>query len=407
MEFILQLILSLILGGFIGLEREYHKHEHSIGIRTTAFITLFGTLTSYYTSNFSNIYLIILAFLTIAIFAIALFWYRVEKDKHVGLTSSITALIAFFIGVMINTGLEKEAVVLSVIVFAMLFTKKEITHKIKQLTDKEIINAVEFAILAFVIFPFVPDKTYFFINIKEAWQIVVLISFISFIGFVLMRYFGRTKGTLLMSFFGAIVSTTAVIVSLIHRHKEKRNLPKLIVSSMWIASSVLIIRNMIFAFTLAQDPYLFQSIIKFTVIIIIYFVIMYKLFIKKINKDNKPIRSDSPFAIKPALILGVIFAAIVILSKLSIQHFGSNAFLIVSFLGGMASGMATAATSSLLFTSGSISSNTLVNSILIASIGGLIADALTIYLLKEPELTKETLKYFVPLCIILVLILMV
>ncbi len=404
MELILQLILAMILGGFIGLEREYHKHLHGIGIRTMALITIFGTLTSYYSFHFSNVYILISALITISIFSIYLFWFRTNNDSHAGLTSSITALIAFFLGIMINTNLEKEAVVLSIVVFAMLFTKKDIKQKIKQLTNKEIINAVEFAILAFVIFPFMPNKEYFFINLKEAWQIIVLISFISFIGFVLMRYFGRTKGTLLMSFFGSIVSTTAVIVSLVHRHKEKRNLPKLITTAMWISSSVLILRNMIFAFTLAQDQYLLQSIVKYVVVIIIYFAVMHKLFIKKINQDNNPIISDSPFAIKPALILGVIFAAIIVFSKLSIQYFGSEAFLLISFLGGMASGMATSASAALLFTSGSISAVTLVQSILIASIGGLIADAITVYLMKESRLTKEIIKYFVPLCIILILV---
>src|SRR3990172_9579929 len=149
-DLLLKILLSIFFGAFIGLEREYHKSKAGIGVRTNSFVCLFGTLATFFTITYNSPLFLFLGIALVGGLAISLFWFRMRTEKHPGLTTSVALILSFFIGAMVTLEFFREAIALSVIIFILLFTKRTLVGKIRHLTEEEILNAVEFAIIAFV-----------------------------------------------------------------------------------------------------------------------------------------------------------------------------------------------------------------------------------------------------------------
>lgn len=400
-----KLVLALLLGTLIGAEREYHKKGAGIGIRTTAFFCLFGAMISYFSIFFDSPIMFVLGLIFASGFGISMFWYRAKKYNHIGLTTSVVILLTYFIGAMIAFDLFQEAITSAVMIFVLLFTKKHLVDKIKHLNEGEVFNAIEFAIIAFVIYPFLPDQTFFYINIKQAWWTVILISLISFLGFISMRKLGEAKGTLVTSLFGGIVSTDATIIEIIRHYKKNRSMIKLFTLSAMITVLILIFRNAAISAAVAGDIGMFLNFWKyfavtgaFSLILIIYLGMSIP---KKTRKTKHDINLEMPFAIKPALYFGLIFMGIFAFSEYMVSNFSSSYTMPISLLGGMASSMATTASYSLLYVNGTIGTATLVQSVVLATIGSMLLEVIVLYAANEKRFAHHVVKYILILAALL------
>jgi uncharacterized membrane protein (DUF4010 family) len=400
-----KLILALMLGALIGAEREYHKKKAGIGIRTMAFISLFGTFVAYFSIIYSMVAMFVLGLVFVSGFGLSMFWYRVKKYKYSGLTTSVTVLLTYFIGAMIAFELFEEAIAAAVIIFFLLFTKKHLVSRLKSFSEAEIINAIEFAIIAFVIYPFIPDYTIFYVNIKQAWWTVILISLISFFGFISMRKLGQTRGTLTTSLFGGIVSTDATTIEILRHYKKNRKMIKLFVLSVMLAVFIIIFRNVIISAAITGDLMIFSHFAKyFAVVAVFAFVLAYYL-MKKIPGEQKNKRHElgvqMPFAIKPALYFGLLLMTITAISQFILSSFGNSYALPVSFFAGMASSIAVTASYSMLYVNGSIAAGVLVQSIVAATLGSMVLEMILLYATGEKKFAYETIKYIFILMLLL------
>jgi len=401
-----QIILSICLGALIGAEREYHKGKFGIGIRTTTFISLLGTLATY----FSSIYGIFVMLITLSFvggFAISIFWYRAKKYEHVGLTTSIATLLTFFIGSMVGLNLYKEAIAVAIIVFMLLFMKRTLVKRIKHLTDEEIINAIEFAIIAFVIYPFLPEISFYEISVKEVWEVIILVSIISFIGFLAIRKFGKTTGLILTGIFGGLYTSNATAAALVARFKkDSKTALNLYAFSIMSAIAVMLFRNFLIASIISQDFSILFPFVKYMVVLIAYLAIVFYILSRKMPKGKKNIDVESPFAIKPALVFGLVFLAILTVSKLAVFYLGAESLLPVSLLGGMVNSAGTVASASLLFLDGSISFTLFSFSIILASIGSMINAVIVSFAFREPKLAKHLSLYILGVILTFMILLM-
>jgi uncharacterized membrane protein (DUF4010 family) len=401
-----KILMALLLGAFIGTEREYHKKGIGLGLRTTTFVSLIGMLSTYFSAVLGTPIIMFFSLLAVCAFAMSIFWYRVkEKEHHIGLTTSVTIILTFFIGAMVTMDLYIESIVLSIAVFVLLFSKKFFIYEIKHLTRDEILSAIQFGILAFVIYPFIPDQEFFMINFKVVWEVVILVSAISFVGFLAMRKFGEKKGAIITSIFGGIVNSSGVVVSMIHRYKSNRKALNLFVFAALISLMMMLFRNFLIGLIVTNNYQLvLPHVMKYIVIVLFYFSFIFYFFVKKISKiKSHKVVSESPFAIKPALYFGILFTVILFISKVALGYFGNDVILIISLIGGLVSSSGVAASSAVLFSGGSISIELFLDSIVIGSIGAMAGDALTAYVFKEPKFGIKILKYVAALMIILAL----
>ncbi|HIH20572.1 TPA: MgtC/SapB family protein [Candidatus Micrarchaeota archaeon] len=210
LEFAWKALLALAIGGLVGLEREKKEH-HVIGFRTFTLTSFLGMLLTAISGNPFAI-----AFGLAGVFALAALYYyqKARRLESWGVTTAIMLPTVFVLGVLVGLDFYTEAAIAAIIAVFLLIEKNKVHAITERVTPEEIKDLLLFAIIAFIIFPMLPENPLQFLgqelNLKFFWTIVVLITSLSFAGFVVVKYVGP-KAVLLASFFGGLVSSLAVV----------------------------------------------------------------------------------------------------------------------------------------------------------------------------------------------------
>jgi uncharacterized membrane protein (DUF4010 family) len=212
-----------------------------------------------------------------------------------------------------------------------------VLHKFaEKISPKEMASTLKFAVIAFVILPFLPNKGYGPLEIFNPfiiWLMVVFISGISFFGYVLMKWFGE-RGITLAGILGGLVSSTAVTMSFAARSKREKSSYKALAVGVMLANGVMFIRILIEVFVLNGE--LFISMLL-PLLVLALITVAFSYFIWRKAKEIKgKIDLGSPFTLGPALKFGIFFALILALVKVADVYFSSKGVYLVSFLSGFA-----------------------------------------------------------------------
>lgn len=333
-EVLYEILLSLGLGFFIGLEREYkEKGAVFAGIRTFPLITLLGYISALISDKHFE-YFIYLSFFSILGFVIFNFFLEYEKDK--GITTEVSVLISFIIGVIVYFGYYYIAVFLSFLTTLILALKKPLEEFAKNLYFEDVISLVKFLLLTAVVYPILPDKyfgPYEAINLKEIWKIVMIVAVIDFVGYILIRLKGE-KSLLWVAIFGGLISSTAVTYNFSIMSKKNPDLINILyggITLSWIIMNFRILAISGFInFELLKilfTPLLFSSSILF-------------LIVYKYVKSSKEIKSQedkfkNPFKITEIFQFAIIYIIILILIKYIHNSIGISGVYLVSFVSGV------------------------------------------------------------------------
>ncbi len=210
--------ISLGVGLLIGLERE-HSHpigRQAIGVRSFMLFSVLGTLTAYLGQLPLTITLSIFVF-----GAILLGYIRSTRERlkfpDIGITTEISAAIVYCLGIVAYSAPFLAAVLGSVVLLILVERKRLHTFSRNKLKTQEIEAAIILLLFALGVLPLLPNYAI------DPWQIfnprrygilVTMIASMQFGGYVAIRIFGNRLGTVLMGFFGGLVSSTAVLASL-------------------------------------------------------------------------------------------------------------------------------------------------------------------------------------------------
>lgn len=339
-DIIQKLLIALALGALVGLEREYATQRFRAsayaGIRTFPLIALFGALSAYFGDMF-NQWIFLTAMILIGLLVITAYYLiSAHSERSFGATSEIAGLLTFFIGVLAYKGEFMLATLITVIMTVILYLRSVLHHFAHKMKDKELSDTLKFAIVAFVILPFLPDKGYGphqIFNPYLAWLMVVFISGISFIGYFFMKWFGE-RGVALAGILGGLVSSTAVTSSFADRSKREHKIYLALVLGVILANVLMFVRIMLEISVLNQDL-LPHVIIPLSLLALITLGFSYAIW-KKAKKVKGKVELSSPFTIGPALKFGIIFAAVLALAKLANIYLSSRGVYIVSIISGIA-----------------------------------------------------------------------
>jgi len=369
----LKFLLSIILGGIVGLEREsVHQKKHDPeafrmgklgGVRTFALMSLLGATAGYLSvTNNPALFLII----TITFFVLICTYYAVKTIlvKSAGLTTGLSALYTFIIGFFLtNGGLSTEYVIALTVILVLILSVKEQAKELVLGTKRAEIEAfLGFAIVALVILPFLPNKAFYItdipavktvlqayeiqlgvlekleiINPFKLWFIVALVTGIDIFGYILGKAAGKKKGVLLTSAIGGFISSTSATQSLAQQSKRS-TLTNQLVAAAIIANLTSFLP--IFAFVapinskwlVAITPTLF--IIMLSALIVSIFFLTTK---KSTEDEDNPDKSthqvkDRIFALAPAVKFAFLLISIRLVTKVSLAFFGQAGFLASSII---------------------------------------------------------------------------
>ncbi|HTN51491.1 MAG TPA: MgtC/SapB family protein [Anaeromyxobacter sp.] len=261
----LEPFVSLGLAGaaglLIGLERERSapevRREGSFlgGARTHPLLALAGGVATLAARQVGAV-AVAVPFLGLVALLVIGYAGDVVRDRTRGITSEAAFLLSFLLGVLSATeGLieplsAKIFVVSAVAVLAtFLLSAKPMLHPlVRRVSPEDALATLEFLIVAVVVLPLLPDRTYGPLDVLNPFQIgamVVLISALSFCGFAAMRLLGPERGMGLTGLVGGLASSTAVTLAMSGRAREHPALSDSFALAVMLASTVMFLRVLV------------------------------------------------------------------------------------------------------------------------------------------------------------------
>lgn len=242
--YMLGLLISLAIGLIIGLEREYDKLKDEVGfagIRTFPIVTILGFVIGTLSETFSPWFLMVGLGSFILFIGIGQL-LKTRMESGLGMTTNLALITTFVLGIMVSQALYRDSVATAVIVVTLLSLKTTFRSIIQNITHQELFAFIKFVIIALLILPFLPNRDYGaggLLNPFEIGSIVVIVSFLNFIGYFLVKFVGSRKGILLTAILGGIISSTAVAWNYAAKSKENPELSREYSAGIIIASAIM------------------------------------------------------------------------------------------------------------------------------------------------------------------------
>ncbi len=342
--------IALGLGLLIGLEREYSRiPEHksrAAGFRTHGLIALLGVLTALLAALAGPavvpVALGLLGLMVITSYV--LLWLR-EPSGGLGITSEVTIILTFVIGALVAYGRTREAVVATGATCVMLSAKNPMHRFVDALSTTEWIATMKFAVITLVVLPVLPNESYgpyHAFNPFKLWFLVVLISGISFFGYVLNRAVGTKWGMALTGLIGGLASSTAVTLANARRAREQPQLAENLALATVLACTVMLPRLLLIIAAVCPSL-LAPTAIPFGVMLLVSAVYSWLLFKRSsrpadLDPDHAPTEAElaNPFELGPALKFAAVFMAVTFLVKWArATGLGQGGIYLVSFVSGL------------------------------------------------------------------------
>lgn len=246
-------LLSLALGLLIGLERERNPRAKA-GLRTFALTALLGTLCAMLSEQVGSPWLLVVGFAAVGAIIVTAYLGESPPAAEPGTTTEAALLVSYILGALVWEGERELAITLAIITTVLLYFKPEMQGIARQLTRRDLVSMLQFAVLSFVILPILPDRDfgpYHAFNPHQTWLMVVLISGISLAGYVALRLFGQRYGTLLLGLLGGLVSSTATTLVYARHGRSHDELLPLAATVIALANLVVLIRLAVLAAAVA------------------------------------------------------------------------------------------------------------------------------------------------------------
>lgn len=339
-----KLLIALLLGALIGLEREHAVKEeeeefHFAGIRTFALFSFVGALGQIFFRDQP----VFLWLLSGGIFSLIIAAYVMSslRTKTVGATTELAAFGVYFIGIITGQGEFFMATALTLLILIILHFKNPLHKLAHRISKEELTSTVKFMIIAFVILPLLPNKTYGpfdVLNPSLIWLMVVFVSGISFASYLGVKFLGKKKGIGFTGFLAGFVSSTALTLSYSNESKKHPSIVNPFVFAIVLASSAMFFR-LIVELGVLNPALLKKLILPLSLMGVTGCLLAFSYWRKKersaaptehqLKKEAEKL--ESPFTLRPALKFAVLFGVILFLSKAAAIYFGTNGLYATSF----------------------------------------------------------------------------
>lgn len=347
---------SLAMGALIGLEREKNKQitqgASAVGIRTDILVCLFGAAAAFLGINV-NPWIFIMSFAALGTLTIASYFYLSGKMGRIGITTEISTILVFLIGAIAMSGYVQIAVIIGILT-AFILSIRAVVHKaVSNINQTELFDTVKFAIIAFIILPILPNRSFddqvfgFFLpgaqqtgqlqgisilNPYNIWFLVVLVSGISFLGYILVKYIGKNKGIAFSGLVGGLYSSTATSLTLATKSREMPNTRLPFLAGITLACGISFLRTFIEIRALNEQLF-YRTLLPVGLMFIYLMVVGFILFLRsKHEKIDNTGNFETPFKLKQALKLGAFIISTLIITKVVLSLAGVDLYYILASL---------------------------------------------------------------------------
>jgi uncharacterized membrane protein (DUF4010 family) len=395
---------ALVIGTLIGLEREHSgsgRPELFAGVRTFALIALSGGAAAL-AADAAGSAIVFVAALTVLGLLLSIAYYVIAGRNDIGLTTEVSALLTFLVGALCYWNYVLLAAAIGVVTAALLSFKGEMHRFAQNITRQDIYATLKFAIISAIILPLLPNQSFGpppfdVLNPYRIWLMVVLISGISFLGYVLIKLMPARNGVGITGLLGGLVSSTAVTISLSERSRQAPALAMHFALSIILAWAVMFLRTPIEIG--AVDPSLVGTVwlpmLAAAVVTLIYAGVLYQRLGANVQEH---VEFANPFELGPAIKFGLLYAAILLAARAAQLYLGSSGLYLSALFGGAADVTAITLTVAELHRTGSLDAQAAVQALVLAASANTVVKAAIVTFAGQPPMRRWVIPV-VPLAI--------
>jgi uncharacterized membrane protein (DUF4010 family) len=395
----LSLLTALAVGLLIGLEREQAKADiHAAadqpksttlgGVRTYPIFALIGAVSTMLGN--ATMWLPLVALGGVVTLVALSYSSDLRKGADPGMTTEASVLATFLIGALATSRGVVEpmstrlvlAVGLGVTVTFLLSSKQRLHGYVARISREDLFSTIKFLIVAAIVLPLLPNEDMGpldAINPFSVGLMIVLISGLSFLGYVAIKLYGQGRGVVLSAAIGGLASSTAVTIAFANRTKQNPELAPVSAAAIAIASTIMVARVAVLVGVV--NPYLLEKL-ALPLAGAAVGALLGGLVGYRGTKKQKANALDvkNPFELSNAIRFGIAFAVILLATRAARQYLGDEGLYIAALVAGttdvdavslstakQASADDMAAVIAILI---AVASNTIVKSSIALAIGG-------------------------------------
>lgn len=402
LQFLQNLVIALLLGSLIGVEREkdHHDNRHDNhefgGIRTMSLVGMLGFLV--YELFADN--LVLLSVFTGAFLILLTVSYVISSllNKNSGATTEIAAIFVYLTGLLVARGQLLFAASVTLVVVLLLYFKEKLHGFANKVAKIELYDAIKFIAVVFVVLPLLPNRNFGpleSINPYMIWLIVVLISGISFLSYVAVKMLGAKRGIALSGFFGGLISSTATSVSFSELSHKSKKIVNPLVAGILIACAGMFFRVLVevaFVNRLIL-PDLLPSLLAMGFLGFLF--AGYFWFVRKESADesytDKDLNLKSPLQLGYAIQFALLLSALLFITTYVSKYYGNGGIYLTSFLTGLVDVDAIVVSMANLSLKGAVDQTTAVTAITLAVMTNTFSKALIVIFVASGKVGVKTM----------------
>jgi uncharacterized membrane protein (DUF4010 family) len=340
---LLNLAIALGIGAMIGIERGWSQRARAegsrvAGLRTFTLFGLMGGIAAHLAGLFGTPALVVSAAVAGGLVIFSMVRDRRSAEDR-GITTDIALLITFALGVLAGYGEHQVAVACAVVVTVLLGLKPPLHRWLETLEEAEMLAAFRLLVMSMVILPVLPNRgmgPWDALNPYVIWLMVVLISAMSFGGYLAVKWAGPRRGMLVTGFLGGVTSSTAIAVSMARLSRGAPSFEAPAAAAALAGSTIMYVRILasaaVFSPSLAWTLAAPMAAAAVAGLLVLAFVWPRKTAHPREDADHPPVK---PFDLGIPLRFGALLAVVMLASAALQQWMGDAGLLAVSALAGL------------------------------------------------------------------------
>lgn len=304
-----------------------------MGARTMALLALLGWLLAFLGER--DPWLLPIGLFTIT----ALIGAQMYLGREIGMTTEAAGVVVVLLGALSHTD-RALAVALCLATTVLLVSKPWMRRFIFHLRRIELTATLQLLLLIAIVLPLLPTEPvdpWGALPPRKIGTFIVLIGGVQYVGYVLTRLLGPTRGAGLAGLVGGLTSSTAVTVSMARAARQSPELTRPSQLATYLANTVMPVRVAIIAGAISFQvgTRIAAAMAAMALVLLVAAAVTWLRLRHEPAAPRGAIQLKNPFELLGALMWGAILCAVLLVAKLATRWMGDEGFLIAAALSGL------------------------------------------------------------------------
>jgi uncharacterized membrane protein (DUF4010 family) len=279
-----------------------------------------------------------LGFVVVGAFLLVSYLHKLASSQDAGVTTEVSGLVTYLLGAVVCYGYYWIAVTIVVLAMLLLELKTALEGLTERIPAEDVVTFTKFLLLTVVILPAVPNREFgpFLVNPFRTWLIVAAVSGISYGSYVLQRVTRKRGGVELAALLGGAYSSTLMTIALARRARREHR-PNLFAGCMVLASGVMYLR-VLALLAIFNGPLAARVTLPF-IALGVAAMLGGHLWSRVSDPVEGPVEPEyeakNPLEVRSAFLFAGVFLAIMVVTKLVVERFGTIGIVALAALMGV------------------------------------------------------------------------